>query len=153
MFNFKNLFIMKKVVLLFVFVLLSTVSFAQNTNKRQDTVACSDFHVTLNLAIVSVDTTVYVCCGGPFISSPQIPCSVVTKKVYDMWTANKLSNTSTGVLLSDLVDTTKYSIKDVTQIEITSSSISEINGDKISIKKGIYKVDENNLVYLQVEKL
>ncbi|NUY81254.1 hypothetical protein HUK80_10135 [Flavobacterium sp. MAH-1] len=146
------------------FFLLATFMFGNYCSAQQDrtpvtpidggdSVACSDFNISVSILVVSVSTTVYVCCGGPFVISPTVPCSVVPKRTYDMWTGQNRGSAGNAVLVSDLLYDGKTNWQGATYLDVTNSSKATVKGKQAAIKKGRYPIDSKGYVYLELEYL
>lgn len=118
-----------------------------------DSIACSDFNISVGILIVNVSTTVYICCGGPFIVAPNMPCSIVPKRTYELFTGQHRMPSGYGISVSDLLAESKVEYKGAKYIEVTKSSDGKIQGKPARIKKGRYNVDGNGKVYLEFEYL
>ncbi len=124
-----------------------------SVSSSSDDIACSDFNISVGIIIVNISTTVYICCGGPFMISPQTPSSIVPKRVYDLFTGQHKISPGSGILVSDLLSDTNGAYKDAKYLEIKSSSEGKVNGRAARIKKGRYDIDSKGMVYLEFEYL
>lgn len=138
---------MKKLFFAAIFNLIAFSGFSQQ-------VVCSDFNVGIKTGIVNVSTTVYVCCGGPFMHGLNQPCSIVKKKTYDLWVNQSESVFDRpGVPLSELVSDPKVDLTKIKSIEVTKSTQVQHKDYTLAVKKGTYDVDKNQMVYLELEIL
>lgn len=121
--------------------------FASLTTNAQ--VACRDVSISVSVGPVSVGTTVYVCCGGPY--SGGSGCSFVNKRTFEMWTGgSQVSMRYNGIPIKELIP--NQDVSNVKFIIVESSTISRLDdGTKISVKKGNYNVDNEGLVFLDLE--
>ena len=116
-------------------------------------VECSDFHLTVSVLFASISTTVYVCCGTPFVNGTNVPCQIVPKKTYELYTNRPQAASGNGMLVSDLFENSKTDWKTAKYIDVTASSKTIANGKAVGIKKGRYTIDGNGMVYLELEYL
>lgn len=147
---------MKRVIDIYFlsFLLCSVVVFAQE--KKESSIYCAEFDVTVNGYEVFNPSIIRICCGGIF-EEKCIPCKVISKTSYESFSGQsneEFVSIKEGIVVSDLIILKKDKPIKVKEIEIVYSSETILeNNTKLAIKKGSYPISSEGIIQLEVEYL
>ena len=101
-------------------------------------------------------STIRVCCGGPF-EEAILPCKIISKASYESFTGQSdevFVGIHQGIQVTQLLEPKKDKLSKIHSIEVINSSIQFLpNQLKIAVKKGLYTIDNEGKVWLEVEYL
>ena len=152
-------FIKKGITIPMIFVLFfGGYLFAQNPEEKPPEMAI--YCAELDLVVKDFETTspsiVRICCGGPFRNG-SIPCAVISKASYESFTGQSEADfmgINQGISVDQLLEPKRQKRSKIQSIDVINSSIPILpNGLKMRIKKGLYAIDNNREVWLEVEYL
>lgn len=151
---------MKKTIMISIWLLLifsSIVSAQENKHENSvNSIYCAEIDVVISKFEFVDASPIRICCGGPFTKG-EIPCQMLNKASYESFSGQSdvpfISGDSSFCVV-DLIENQKRKISKIKSIEITESSMVLLeNNLRIAVKKGIYLVDNEGKVWLEVEYL
>lgn len=123
---------------------------------HEDSIFCVELDIEIEDFEVVQPTIIRVCCGGPFQDN-TVPCKIISKASYESFTGQSdevFKGMSQGIFVNQLVQSKKDKIHKVKQIEVINSSTTTLeNNLMITVRKGLYLIDEEGKVYLELEFL
>ena len=154
-----KLFRKKRIIIAVVFILFWVFfSRAQKAESvfHQDSIFCVELDIEIEEFEVVQPTILRVCCGGPF-QDATVPCKIFSKASYESFTGQSdevFMQINQGIFVNQLVQSKKDKIHKVKQIEVINSSTTTLaNNLMITVRKGLYLIDEEGKVYLELEFL
>ena len=138
------------------FFLCGFISQAQEREEKpsESSIFCAELDIEVDGFEAIEPSIIRVCCGGPFQDN-LVPCKIISKASYESFTGQSdevLEQISPGIFVNQLVMSKKDKLYKVKQIEVINSSTTiSKNNQMITIRKGLYEIDAEGKIYLELE--
>jgi hypothetical protein len=122
----------------------------------ENSIFCAELELEVDGFEAIEPSIIRVCCGGPF-QEATIPCKIISKASYESFTGQSDAvsiEINQGIQVTQLLEPKKDKLSKIRSIEVINSSTQTLaNHLKIAIKKGVYPIDNEGKVWLEVEYL
>lgn len=120
---------------------------------QEDSIFCVELNIEIEDFEVVQPTILRVCCGGPFQDN-LVPCKIISKASYESFTGQSdevFKPISHGIFVNQIVQSKKDKLLKIKQIKVINCSTTTIeNNLLITVRKGLYSIDAEGKIYLEL---